>query len=597
MMKSFFIKSKDRVGRLWHSSAGFILLALMASYLVGMITDPDYLFFQRQAYTCEHDTEIPYQNTFMLISFFYHGGLQLWDRYDQMNIAFYHLTSGVFTVSNVLQSVLYIILSPFATHQGQLLHIIHTSGFFLINALIRTVGGYFLLRYLGIERWAIFIVVLYINTFFSTIFYNGFLTNNLYSYFLLTIFLFLKFIERLQVRDFLLFVLSLTVAVANSPLFAVNYYYLAVHMFIVSCVVYRLFNRRAGSLRAFMASLRRGETWGKSALVAVTCLLIIIPNVILMKSVKDDFYIADSGVGATQGRMHTGFGPAKYFKSPFGVAGVETFPLKAIDFWHTDWWIGWPFMGLSTLLFAWVGLFFCRDRRRYIFLAAIILIILVNAPKDPKALTSLGHWVNALTNPAHFLLRSFHMTGLLMPYLLAPLVAFGLQSAATMYKDPKKSARSKRYAVCVLGLMAMFPVAALVLEIPLRWYLVTGVCAVLAFLAFVRAQAQGQFPAYASASRRLKYVPVVFLIVFICIDAWAFSYYVRHNTYSRGTYEPKRFTSLVGNSTPLVLEFQNPRILPWRDHFRPDILDVDPPVYRNQNNYGLFYHFTPIGRY
>lgn len=597
MIETYLTKGRKFLERLWRSPAGFILLALAATYTIGMITDPDYLFFQRQSYTTEHDTEIPYEDTYMLISFFYHGGLQLWDRFDQMNIAFYHLTSGVFTVSNILQAIIYIILAPFVSHQGQLLHIIHTTGFFLINALIRTIGGYLLLRYLAIERWAIFIVIIYINTFFSTIFYNGFLTNNLYSYYLLTIFLILKFLERLQIRDFLLCVLAVTIAVANSPLFAVNYYYLALHMFIVPCVVYRIFNRRSGSLQAFIASWRRRDVWVKSALVVFSCALIILPDVILMKSVKEDFYIADSGVGATQGRMHTGFGPAKYFRSPFGVAGVETFPLKAIDFWHNDWWIGWPFLGLSTLLFSGLGLFFSRDRRRYIFLAAIILIILVNAPKDPKAWTSLGHWVNALTNPLHFLLRSFHMTGLLMPYLFAPLVAFGLQSTVKMWKNPKKDAMSKRYVVCVLGLMSLLPVAALVLEIPLRWYLIAGACAFLVFLTLLRAQSQGQLPAYVSASRWVKYVPAVLLAVFVGIDVGAFSYYVRHNNYSRGTYEPQKFTSLSGNATPLVLEFQNPRILPWRDNFRPDILDVDPPVYRNQNNYGLFYHFLPLGRY
>src|SRR5205823_2074286 len=127
-------------------SLAIISISFLASMLTMMAIFPDLLVWHKMSFMWQHDTEIPFENTFTLVSQYYHGGIQLWNPYDQMSYAFSHTTSGLYTLANLMTASAYILLRRFFNHPGEAFHGIYSIGFFSFNTLIRTLGGYLLLR-------------------------------------------------------------------------------------------------------------------------------------------------------------------------------------------------------------------------------------------------------------------------------------------------------------------------------------------------------------------------------------------------------------------------------------------------------------------
>ena len=58
-----------------------------------------------------HDTATHYNNVFIIISDFFNGGVQFWNRFDQVNTFFVHLSYGIYNVQNIITAFFYIILN------------------------------------------------------------------------------------------------------------------------------------------------------------------------------------------------------------------------------------------------------------------------------------------------------------------------------------------------------------------------------------------------------------------------------------------------------------------------------------------------------
>ncbi len=593
----------------------FILLSATVSYVVMGFVYPELLFRHELSFLWQNDGGILKESLFTFVSNALHGGVQLWNRYDEMNYAYLYLSHGIQTLVNILTGWTYLLLSPFFAEPGKALHIFYCSVFHFFLILIRTAGGYLLLRKFRCHPLVIFVSLLILNTLLTSHMYVGYTPSNLYSYFLLLAYFLLRFFDRFHLKDFLCSLLVMAMACANSLLLALGYFYQVVHFFMVGCFVFNF-----GQFKATMSKFKQGFTqsnlWRVLGVLSV-CILLTLPCLYLARSLKKDFYIPNSGLGDTKGRMKMGLNPLEYFK-PAGksFANPWDWPVKAVDFEHNDWAGSWLFLGASVLWFSLIGLVFSKHREKHIFLWSAIGILSVNFPQDPHSFFSLGHWLNALTNPFRFLLRSFHMSSLLMPLLFFPLVAFGLQALKELLSQNSESTYADRVPVAMVTVMAIVVAFSFLLPFTAKVHTILSGIIFLAILVFIHHR-----PLITAQKPFLKILNTNLILVFliistVAVDLKALCIYMHQEYYQGRTLTPMHYVGL-DDPDPVLLEYQNPFLLPFREYYSFSKKDVKPfAIFQIGNLFyqehsakglvayglligcpGLFFQYTPLERY
>jgi len=581
-------------------TALFILISFLASMILMAVVYPELLVYRSRTFMYQHDTGIPFENIFTLISHYYNGGIQLWDRFDQMNYAFSHTSSGLYALVNLMVAGCYVLFAPLFNYPGEVFHAFHSIGFYGAATLLRTIGGYLLLRRFVRSRLVIFVSLLYLNTFLSAPLYNGLDTNNIYSLLPLLLYFILAFFERFKLGDFLAGLIVLTICVANCPLFGLGYFYQVVHFFIISCILVTLIYYLKQRSAKVSFSLKKAVTSKKISrivIVLILCLLMMLPYLIMARSVKTDFHLPSSGWGDTEGRMQYGFSAVKYFKAGASYTSPKDFFLRSLDFWNNNWANSWPFLGGFTLILTCMGLIFSKNRYKHIFLLTILLVFLANTPKRPFSFAGAAHWANALTNPFAFLLRSFHMSAMLVPFLLLPLIALGLQAFRALIVKKHEQVYIDRVPKTLFFFGCMFIISILILPYPVCNYALFVILAssLLLYISWAKGSLRVPFLGSFIMRFRTPLIVVIFLVLF-ATDLFGFSVYIRNDPYSANEITPRIYDAL-DRSTILVLDYQNPRILPFREYYRSDMTDIEPHIFTCQNSYGLFYQYTPMERY
>lgn len=566
-----------------------ITISFVLTICACMLLFNDLFWFHNQSLMWHHDSEIPYEDTFILASHFFQGGIQLFDRFDTMSFTYNHLGHGLYTLSNILTAFLYVVFSPLFKLPAEAYQHFFCLAFYGLNMLLRTVGGYLLLKRFNLSSSVIVIALVMLNTFLSTTMYFGFVANNLYSYFPLLVFFIMNFVETFRCRDLMCIILVLTVAIAGTPLLGVGYFYQNVHFLLIVAFIYGIiFHRKNMAL----TKLFKKENLKRLGFMVGICALIMIPWVIMFGLLDKDFYVESSGLSGTEGRFNSMFNPLKYF-SPKGesILGLEEFALKLIDFSNTRWEMSWIFWGAGSVLFIIIGLVCSKIRAKYIFLITSILIVLTNLPLNTALPFSIAHWINALTNPFSFLLRSYHMPILLLPYVVFPLIAFGLQSGNDMLTGKISQWRIRTLIVVFMGLLFL---SAWQLALDLKVYMLLMLILSLMFL----------------FSIKNKKLALSLFGILMCIDFWALKQYYDSNQYrgdtaNRGGYlsekdgrhiKPTLYDGFE-DQRPLLVEYQNPKILPYREYFRIAPSLTAPQMHTFHGHYGEFLRYAPFERF
>ena len=525
-----------------------------------------------------HDTGVPYENTFTLISHFFQGGIQLFDRFDGMSYAYSYLTAGLNTISNMTVAALYIVCSPFLAYSGADLHHLYSAAFVIVNVIIRTLGGYLFLREFTSNRLVIIISLVYLNVFCSSQFMNnGMLTNNLSAYMPLLMCFILRFFKRYRCEDFCWALLIMTVAVANSALFALGYFYQVIHFFILSCLVVNISHRDPSRLR-FWPRVRQGmnsENGKCLAITAGTCLLILLPVLMWAHVLKNDLFIAGSGLGDTHGRIENAFSVQGYFNAAGrSYALPYEFIMRSLDYTHTLWGSTWMFLGAGVFFFTLIGAIAGKGPYKYAVVLTGAGILLLNLPPQVVSLNIIPHWLNAVTNPFSFLVRSFHMCALLLPYVILPLMALGLEVCLQSFDGIRTKKSSEiflaRGVMAGIVVLFMFDLPSVVRN----YVLITGGLVLISLY----------------VPNRI--VAGLALAVLMAVDLWAVRIYANGNQPEYVTLKPMAFEALP-NQNPMILDYQNPRIFPWRYFYNTDERN-QPLLHFRQNSYGLFYQYSPL---
>ena len=609
----------------------FILGAFLASFVVLVFLYPDLWGRHTSRLLPSHDTVIPLESTFILVSHFFHGGIQLWDRFDQMNNAYFVLANGIYSVVNILTAFIVIILSPFSVHQGEDLYYIHLIFFYSLNCLVRTIGGYVLLRKLVSHRGAIFIALVYLNTILTSYMMTpGIITQSLYSLLPLLLYFILCFFEELRLRSFLLAVLMMALCLVSTPLFTLGYFYQAVHFFILSCVIFFVFDRGWRKLKGRQSPVSR-EIFKNMGLLACG-VLIILPYFWWGHSLMYDFYVHGSGLGETQGRFNNFFNLSRYF-NPQGksFANPLDFLGTSLDYHHMWWGESWLFIGASSLFLALGGLVLSQDRRKYIFAATIFFVISINTPCFPGNFFALGqyltnaaqhpaefwargiqwnewmlyvwlmvssviHGINALTNPFSFLVRSFHMTSLLISMLMLPLVAMGLESYFYLWQRKTQAIHFNRR-----WFLMVFHAFVLV------WALLGGVKTLGIYLADQNAVQNVKeyllsigtifflfilMPEIVAADKR--WVKWIILGLALAVEFVALKSYGQWGVLAN--IAPVRISPCYTHQA-IIPDYQNPTLLAFREFPNVEKGRFYPEIHAPSEMYGAFYQYIPMGRF
>lgn len=616
-------------------TVAFIAFVFIASSVLLCFLYPDLWFYHTRRLLISHETQIPMESTFILVSHFFHGGIQLWDRFDQMNNAFFVSTNGIYGVANVITAAVFIILSPFFNHPAEALYHVHVLIFYSVTCLIRTIGGYLLLRKLIASRAVLFIALLYLNTILTSYMMTpGLEPQGVYSFFPLVLYLVLRFFEDLRLRTFLLAALTMTLCLVSSPYFTLGYFYQAVHFFILSCAVAFVLHRGWRRLQG-RQPLPRKEFFKNMGLAACV-VLIVLPYYFWGHALTHDFYVHGSGLGATQGRFNNIFNFSRYFNIfNKGFANAFEFLGTSLDYHHNVWGTTWAFIGGSSLSFALTGLVLSRDRRKYIFAASIALVMLINnawfqgsfsnlelyikyAEMDSSLfwargmhahdwvsygflmLSTAAHGLNALTNPFCFLVRSFHMSSLLIPMLFLPLVALGLESCLYLWLRRNEAVHWHRRWLLVVFYGGIL-VWALLGGVSSLSVGVIGHAAAPTLKAYILSMGAIFFfliltPEFLSADKR--WVGWIIVSFAFAVDFTALMVYVPgYDKAYPATTDPVRLDPCYTHQA-VVPDYQNPRILPFREFLNVQTTSTSPVINGGPLcMYGAFYQYTPIGRF
>jgi len=379
---------------------------------------PETVLQGKDSFSIWSDYLIDFQSTFVMTGFFYQGGVQLWDFFGQLPHVYFWMTHGMFRLPNVLTALVYVLLSPFADHSGKFFNQVFAIVYIGTLLCIRTIGIFLLLKRLSKDTWAIRIgTVIFAVLFCPPAFELGTFYQSFYPllmYFILSFFLTWRLVYLGMATLFML--LSFSQGIIHTC-----YMYLGINMFIVSCLAYSFFTQPSITSRS-QNYLKKNS---KNILAGFLCLLVTGIVILGPYVYMQLFWLKDVAFGADHSRLTGMWSAAHYFhRLMLDWSPPADFFRRMMDFTFVT---GRSFfLGYMIFFLSGLALTMSQDRRKWIFVLAILLVWSLDFPRDSISLGLIGHWINVLTNPLKVMVRSYQTSiNSIIGYLLMPLAVMG----------------------------------------------------------------------------------------------------------------------------------------------------------------------------
>lgn len=575
-----FIKSHHRLYAICH-----ILTSSVISLLIASILYPDLLIGHKYSFIRFSDSEIDYYGVFTIVSNFLHGKIQLWDNYDLMPLAYFYLNGGLTSFSNLFTALIYIIFSPFSQFPAEFFHSTYSVVYFFSLILIRSSGFYLLLKRFTSNNLILLFSTVFASTYLAPQTYLGLNNSNIFCFYPLVIHFILRVFEIKKFRNFLYAVLAMIICIGSYPFMGMGYFYLGVHFTIISIIIYFLASRKIQLTKnTFMKVFQLNRQVILSSLIVILIsIAILIPFVYMLKENYKDYDFAHTNSRFANLNI---FDIANYFKRDTEIAYQSQFFYRMINFTDNMWESQWLYLGITALFLSLCGIILSRDKRKYIFLLTAIFFYLINSPREMFSISSIAHWIVALTDPFNFTLRTFHMTGALMlPFVLVPLITLGLDS---LFYIHKANTKTKFIKIIFMGLAieGIFISINSKLPVEVNYYLLLGfiLSILVLIISFIK-----------SVNSLNRSIFITLLIGFsLLIDGYGMRMYF-------STYLKK--VEVIPQQLPypkesVFIDYQNPYILPYREFYTTDN-QTYKRYYNNgvYNNQGLYFHYTNFANY
>jgi hypothetical protein len=575
-----------------------VCLSLAISAIVMIVSFPDLYARLNYSLIRFQDTEFLYFGLFQLVQDMVHGRVQLWNHYDEMPLAYFYLT-GMMTYAHVLAAAFFVSTQGLFQDTAHYFYAVSVLVFNAIPTVVRTIGLYLLLRLFTRHRPTLLLSTALGSSIFNPQFHLGLNCTPIYSFLPLVMFFVLRFLQTLAGRDLLFGFLVITACVASNPLVGLGYFYQGVHFFLVTSLVWYVVSqpgndKLAATLRRFSALLTARRFYIALGMTLALAGAIMLPWIWLLLSTYFDYELAHA-----TSRFAEPFTVLGYFHKAHFAANPWLFFTKQLDYSNNEWVVQWVFVGWTCIFFVLCGLVLSPDSRKYIFAGAIFLFWLIQFPRNPLSPFGAAHWINALTNPFSSVLRSAHMTGaFLLPTMMLPLFAMGVDRMRCLLLDPTERVEAKRIWLLVLAVAAVI-VCALA---PARsWGLKLSASAVLyivapGLLAMLVLGSLVVLEHRRTAAVRLC-MASVFVVIFLG-DLWASHKYFSQMGDKMGMMAHE-IEGIPPSVNPVGIDFQNPLITPVREHYtNRHIGQVKPFFITDPNNMqGIFYRYTNLEKF
>jgi len=166
--------------------------------------------------------------SFAFINDWLNGGIQLWNRYNQLPYTYTHMQTGYYDMPKFISAIYFSIFNP-GPNVGSDFRIPFINIYIGFSIFVKTLGIYLLIRRFTSSLVVIILGILYANTFFSSTYYVNLTTNNLFTFFPLLIHLILKFFETKKITDLLWMLIIMSMLFSFSPYHFLNYVYISLH--------------------------------------------------------------------------------------------------------------------------------------------------------------------------------------------------------------------------------------------------------------------------------------------------------------------------------------------------------------------------------
>jgi hypothetical protein len=398
-----------------------LALVFISSVVASLMAYPEIYLTFKTSFMLFDDYLLEYFNTSIIASFMAQGSIQLWDHFGQMPFAYLFTTLGTFKFPNVIAACVFFVLSPLSDHTGALFHHVFAWANLLTLLFLRVAGIFLLLR-----RFIKDGQIIWIATVMSAVFYcqPAFYIGTFYQSFYPIIFYFIiSFISRFEWKYFIAAFCFFVISFSNSLIHSC-YMYMGVHFFILSALAWSVIYRR----REWM-SLKIAKGFWKTVTFMIVAAVVIIGPYVWMQKIG----VHDVEFDAKNSRLGRMLSIDYYFHGAhFDQADTSELFRRMLDFTGDA---GESFFfGFMILTLAIAGMVLSRDSRRWIFVSTIILVYLVNFPRDAINIGTPVHWLNALTNPFKSILRSYHMAShCVLEYLFIPLAVMGFEEMRLIF--------------------------------------------------------------------------------------------------------------------------------------------------------------------
>ena len=327
-----------------------------------------------------HDSEIPFFASYFITNALHNFNFLTWNFHDQIDFAYPHLTTGVWTIPSGIIGLVANVFNLFFDINGKQFLILHLTSLSLIQIFIRVVGLTLILFYLRLKPLPILITITLIQglAFYTQTF--QYLTGFVFSCIYILIYLLIRFFELRNISNLLYFITLYAFIILQMPLFATAYLGLAIHSIVISFIIIKL--KKYGILKTLniiLSEFREKNFWvlKKSELYFfIVSALIIILNLIFLLQMKQSL---DKNYSLTSNRSDTLLS-LPWFKGLLQRYGAMDFS-SALNPALNDTAYGWQYLGFVFAALVTVGLFYLRSNTYFsLFILATFLLFCTQIP-------------------------------------------------------------------------------------------------------------------------------------------------------------------------------------------------------------------------
>ncbi len=575
-------------------TCGFVLLSCLVSFLIMCLMLPEVYVFCRYSFIRFSDTGLNYQGVFALLTNFYHGGIELWNSYDQMPYAFQHLVAGIYNFMNIAVAAAYILFHRFFESPAVAFHVIYTLAYHLSAFFLRAFGAYLLATHFTSRKSILFTGCILINTILIPHFHLGLNTNALFSFFPLMTHFMLRFFEKFELNDLLLAITTYTLAAATTPLVSVSYFYLGNHFVLLMCMSWALVKNWNQILKAlqkpkvplkWLRNRFNGRVVLKIALVLFLCLVIILPSAYMLKTNYKD-YECDQA----HSRFNNMLSIKAYFERSLYFAPKEEFLWRLVDYTRNNWTFSWVYVGYLMVFLLGAGLILSADSRKYIFFGSIFSFWLINSPRMSHSWTDIGHWINALTNPFKFAANTFHMAGALqMCFVMYPLLIIGLEAFYNLVQKNYTADYRRRVHLLIIFLAVFCLWIWNDVDLEIKTYVFRATLGFALLLLFLKVE---------KYSVRRRALAALFVVGLVFVGDWHGMRVYLKDTMNQVFMKTHRIRNLE-KAGYVDLDYRNPEVFPRRLYFSNSFIgQVDNFLQADAiGMQGIYYEYTDFYKY